>query len=62
MKNFDMHPSPDDLELYSMRRASDEQEQEIEEHLLVCETCRSALDAVEEEIRLLRVALGAAVN
>ena len=51
---------PDDvLEKYAMGRLAADAAAPIEEHLLVCSSCRSRLDALEEYIQVLRAALSA---
>ena len=52
------HPSDDELEKYSIsgeRRA--EQVAGIEEHLLVCETCRNRLEEIDQYVRPMWMAL-----
>lgn len=51
------HVSHDDLELYVLHRASAQVVEIVEEHLLVCEQCRCALDELEQELRVLRIYL-----
>lgn len=58
MKRPENHLSLDSLELYLMNRANQTQEQEIEEHLLVCGRCRSTAMALEHEIEVIRSTLG----
>ncbi len=41
------HESDDRLELYALGRLSDSELPEIEEHLLVCDSCRDRLDETE---------------
>ena len=48
------HTTEDDLELYIMNRAGEEQTAVIEEHVLICEQCRITLDATEQEIQFIR--------
>lgn len=55
--SLNCHISPDDLELYAMRRASNDLVEQVEEHLLICEACRCALDEEEQELRVLRIFL-----
>ena len=53
----DPHPAEDDIELYAMHRTNERIVERIEEHLLICASCRSALDEVEREIRTMRIIL-----
>ncbi len=54
---IESHPSLDDLELYVTGRPDENTTERVEEHLLVCESCRCALDEIEQEIRVLRIVL-----
>ncbi len=58
MKHLENHPSLDLLELYFLNRVNQTEEQEVEEHLLVCDRCRSMATALEDEIDLIRSTLG----
>ena len=58
MKRPDNHFSLDLLELYLLNRVNQTEAQEIEEHLLVCDQCRSMATALEHEIDLIRSTLG----
>jgi len=51
------HPSDDELELYSLGRLEEEQRNTIEEHLLVCESCRKQVEEFDEFAAAMRVAL-----
>jgi hypothetical protein len=53
---FGTHLSEDTLEEYAFGRIEDPQLGEIEEHLLICETCQEALARVDAYIRLMKVA------
>ena len=44
------HPSPDELENCLLDRSSEEQRQVVEEHLLVCDACRDALQDIHATI------------
>lgn len=55
--SLDSHPSDDDIELYSLERLPDEQQQTIEEHLIVCEQCRQRLDQTDEFVAAMQDAL-----
>ena len=53
-----MHHLPlDQLEQYSRNKIPPGKLGPIEEHLLICEECREALDVLEEEARVIRHAL-----
>ena len=41
------HPSDDELELYALGRMSDDAIAPLEEHLLLCESCRDRLDEAD---------------
>ncbi len=58
MKRLENHPSLDLLELYFLNRVNQTEEQEVEEHLLVCDQCRSMATALEHEINLIKSTLG----
>src|SRR5579871_909822 len=50
----DSHPSPEDLERYSMGRLAGPELAPFEEHLLLCEECQAAVafeDAVTQGMR-----------
>jgi hypothetical protein len=51
------HPSDDDLEQYSLGRLGEEQAAPLEEHLLVCETCRGRVEEFDEFVAAMRAAL-----
>ena len=53
MGQLDLHLGEEALEQYAMS-GIEAQSEAVEEHLLVCDSCRDALDAVDEEIRLIR--------
>ena len=52
------HLSEVDLEQYSRGQLGEARTIAIEKHLLACEHCREALDAIEEYARVMREALG----
>lgn len=58
MKRTDNHLSLDVLELYLVNRVDQTEEQEVEEHLLVCDRCRLMAIALEQEIELIKSTLG----
>jgi hypothetical protein len=49
--NLNRHVEEEELECYSMRALNEAQVAEVEEHLLVCETCRQRLDEVDCFVR-----------
>lgn len=53
---FGLHPSDELLETYAMDSASEQECVEVEEHLLVCERCQTALQQADEYIRAVRQA------
>lgn len=52
-----MHLDPELIERYGMRRASEIDETRVEEHLLICESCRVALSRSDEYVAAIRAAL-----
>jgi anti-sigma factor RsiW len=52
-----MHVTEEALELYALKLLQDKDLQAVEEHLLLCELCRSSLTSLDEEIASLRSAL-----
>lgn len=53
----DSHPSDDEMELYVLGRLGEVHAAPVEEHLLVCETCRQRLEEMEEYAIAMRQAL-----
>jgi hypothetical protein len=51
---FHSHPSETVWEEYSFGRLSNQEVAALEEHLLVCETCRTSLEELTEYIRLMK--------
>jgi predicted anti-sigma-YlaC factor YlaD len=51
------HVALEQLEQYSRNKVPPEKLAFIEEHLLICEECRAALTALEDEARVIRHAL-----
>jgi len=51
------HPSEEELELYSLGRLEEGQSTPIEEHLLVCESCRRQVEEFDEFAAAMRAAL-----
>jgi hypothetical protein len=45
-----VHPTPDELENCLLDRSSEEERQIVEEHLLVCDACRDALQDIHATI------------
>jgi hypothetical protein len=45
-----VHPSPDELENCLLDRSSEQERQIVEEHLLVCDACRDALQDIHATI------------
>jgi hypothetical protein len=48
------HIDPEELELYAVGRASEEATARCEEHLLICETCRQALEETDSHVAAMR--------
>lgn len=53
------HPPEEVLELYALGRLEEDRLGPVEEHLLVCEECRQAVEQAEEYARVMRAALEA---
>lgn len=51
------HPSEDQLELYALGRLAEPEIEEIEIHLLICETCQDALTGTDHYVAAMRGAL-----
>ena len=50
-------PSNEELELYSMVRLSEQASARLEEHILLCESCRARLNEFDEFVNTIRRAL-----
>lgn len=50
-----MHPSPDTLDEYVLRRLDDDSLDEVEQHVLVCEDCQATIERTEELIGELKL-------
>jgi anti-sigma factor RsiW len=50
------HVSEDDLERYAMRTLPAPESDRLEEHLLVCQSCRDRLKATDEYVAAMRSA------
>jgi predicted anti-sigma-YlaC factor YlaD len=48
------HPSEDDLELYALKRLAEPDLGRVEEHLLVCEECRTRLTETGAVVSIIR--------
>ena len=57
MQRSHNHLPLDLLELYLLNRVNQTEEQQTEEHLLVCDRCRSLATTLEQEISLVKSAL-----
>jgi uncharacterized CHY-type Zn-finger protein len=57
MPHFTFHPDLDTLELHVMNRLENEQ---VEEHLLVCSQCQQVAELLLEEIAVIRCCLAQA--
>lgn len=56
------HPGGEAIELYLLSRMPESLVSEIEEHLLLCDDCRSLCNEIEERIRDIRTALRANIS
>ncbi|MDE3196846.1 MAG: zf-HC2 domain-containing protein [Acidobacteriota bacterium] len=54
---MDSHPTDDQLELYALRRLTGPENEAIEEHLLLCDPCRSSCEEVADFAIAMREAL-----
>lgn len=54
---FPSHPDPESIELCLLNRADATAEQEVEEHLLLCDSCRILTAELEQEIELIHASL-----
>lgn len=54
------HPSEDSLEVYAIKRTSESETAEVEEHLLICEWCRVRLTEIDQFVATARVVLAEA--
>jgi hypothetical protein len=48
------HPYEEQLERYAMNLCSEEEQEPIEEHLLVCVPCQEAFNELDEWTRLMK--------
>jgi anti-sigma factor RsiW len=51
------HLSEEILEKYAMEKLSDWESAPVEEHLLICQLCRSRLENLDEFVALMKLAL-----
>lgn len=56
-KELHAHPPEEVLERYVMHRMSDEEVERVEDHLLICQKCRDAVDDSERWVALMKSAL-----
>jgi anti-sigma factor RsiW len=52
------HVSEDDLERYAMRFLPAPESEQLEEHLLVCQSCRDRLEATDRYVAAMKAAAG----
>jgi anti-sigma factor RsiW len=57
MPNLSSHADPEVLEQFILGHLSPEKEARIEDHLMVCDHCREALERADQEVLLLKAAL-----
>lgn len=50
------HLSEEILEAFVMKRLQAEESEQLEDHLLICGTCRSRLDEVRQDVQAIRIA------
>jgi anti-sigma factor RsiW len=51
------HFSEEDLELYALGRASEELQEQVEEHLLICTACQEKVTTIDQFVAALRTAI-----
>jgi anti-sigma factor RsiW len=54
--NFVEHVTEDDLERYAMRTLSAPESDHLEEHVLICQSCRDRLESTDEFVAAMRSA------
>lgn len=59
VQDFLAHPTEETLELYALAHCEEQETELVETHLLMCENCRDQLDAVEQQIAVMKLALQA---
>lgn len=58
MQNINLdHPTEDELELFVLRQSPEQELEQIETHILVCESCVSRLEKLEFEISAMKLSL-----
>jgi len=55
MSQTDFHPSDDLIELYALGRLPEQQVAEVEEHLLLCESCMARLQEADDFVQAFRI-------
>lgn len=51
------HPAEEELERFLLRQSHEEELEQVETHILACETCVARLEALETQIAVMKVAL-----
>jgi Putative zinc-finger len=51
------HPDDDAIERYAMNQASEEEDEQVETHILGCRACQDRLQLTDEFLAALRIAL-----
>ena len=57
MTNAVHHPPAECLEFFLLNRLDSQLLERVEEHLLVCDSCRIETDLIQDEIEMLQLAL-----
>src|SRR5260370_39592991 len=58
MQNINLdHPTEDALELFVLHQSQDQELEEIETHILACESCVGRLEKLELEVSAMKLAL-----
>jgi hypothetical protein len=58
MQNINLdHPTEDELELFVLRQSEEQELEQIETHILACETCVTRLEKLEFEISAMKLSL-----
>jgi hypothetical protein len=57
MQNINLHPTEDELELFVLHRSPEEELENLESHILACDSCVIRLETLEIQISATKVAL-----
>src|SRR5262245_61394504 len=54
MEQFEEHSSEESLEMYALGRLRGPELEQLEEHLLICESCQDRLDTTEKYVKAMQ--------